>query len=578
MSNKVSIATVDFKNFKALRNFSIRLEHMNILVGPNNAGKSTSLSAFRALGVGIKQALSRKPYRVAGPDGEENGYTISEESLPMSLENVHTDYVEVDSRITFTLTNGNAIILYFPREGGCNLLTRVVGTKVSTPTEFKRHFPIELEIIPVLGPIEQNEPLVTIETVKKGMTTHRASRHFRNYWRFFPEGFDQFAEMVSKTWSGMSIEAPKKPDALSQELIMFVNENRIPRELYWAGFGFQIWCQLLTHISRSKDSTLLIVDEPEVYLHPDVQRQLLGILRDCGPDILLASHSKEILEEADPSEIIMVNKNKQVAMRLPEITGIGEALNSLGSVPNVNLTHLARSRRILFVDGQYDYKLLRRLAKQVDLNELSLGNDITAFVSGGYSNWEQIKSFATNLTSDGSLHIGAIFNRDFELDQELSKKLDEFEQHLGFFHVYESYELENYLLDPVAIDKAVNKAIEDRFRRTGKSAPEAESIHQILDRITEPFKRSIMDKYLTDKEKSDLEVMKDFESKWKDLNYRMTSVKGKEVLRLLKAEVESIYSVKITDFNIIDELTVENISGELKELLFGLEEFRVLGE
>ena len=74
---------------------------------------------------------------------------------------------------------------------------------------------------------------------------------------------------------------------------MFCLEDRMTRELYWAGFGFQIWCQLLTHVSRAKDATLLIVDEPEVYLHPDVQRQLLGILRDTGPDIVFATHSTD---------------------------------------------------------------------------------------------------------------------------------------------------------------------------------------------------------------------------------------------------------------------------------------------
>ena len=74
---------------------------------------------------------------------------------------------------------------------------------------------------------------------------------------------------------------------------MFCLEDRMTRELYWAGFGFQIWCQLLTHLCRAQDSSLVVIDEPEVYLHPDVQRQLIGILRELGPDVLLATHSTE---------------------------------------------------------------------------------------------------------------------------------------------------------------------------------------------------------------------------------------------------------------------------------------------
>ena len=109
---------------------------------------------------------------------------------------------------------------------------------------------------------------------------------------------------------------------MEDRLAMFVSENRIDRELYWSGLGFQIWCQLLTHISRCSESDILVVDEPEVYLHPEVQRHLLGILREVNPDILLATHSVEILGEADPSEILLIDKSKPSARRLRDIEGV----------------------------------------------------------------------------------------------------------------------------------------------------------------------------------------------------------------------------------------------------------------
>lgn len=332
MQNKVTITSVDFRNFKALKNYSLRLQHMNILVGPNNSGKSTVISAFRALGVGIRQGYSKKATLVSGPGSDRYGYPLSEESLPMSLENVHTDYEEIDSSVTFRLSNGNKLILFFPVSGGCNLLTETEGRLVMTPKQFKEEFPLDLEIVPVLGPIEQNEQIVSEETVRKGLTTHRASRHFRNYWTYYPDGFEDFAELVAKTWPGMTIEAPRRPDIMTSELIMFCNENRIPRELYWSGFGFQIWCQLLTHISRCKNASLLIVDEPEVYLHPDVQRQLLGILRYSGPDIIIATHSTEIMGEADATEILLINKAKKSAERLKDVEGVQKALDAVGSI------------------------------------------------------------------------------------------------------------------------------------------------------------------------------------------------------------------------------------------------------
>ena len=52
---------VRFRNFRSLKDFSVRLKKINVLVGPNNAGKSTILDAFRALTIGLNFASRRNP-------------------------------------------------------------------------------------------------------------------------------------------------------------------------------------------------------------------------------------------------------------------------------------------------------------------------------------------------------------------------------------------------------------------------------------------------------------------------------------------------------------------------------------
>ena len=126
------------------------------------------------------------------------------------------------------------------------LLPDPVGKSVRSPNTFKSAFPITIAIVPVLGPVEHNEVILSEDTVRNGLATHRASRHFRNYWRYNPKGFEDFADLVSKTWPGMQIERPERIEPMSDHLRMFCVESRIPREMYWAGFGFQVWCQLLT--------------------------------------------------------------------------------------------------------------------------------------------------------------------------------------------------------------------------------------------------------------------------------------------------------------------------------------------
>ena len=67
---------VDFRRFKAFKVFTLHLRHFNILVGPNNAGKSTILAAFRILAAAMRKANQRKPQPVDGPTGQTLGYIV----------------------------------------------------------------------------------------------------------------------------------------------------------------------------------------------------------------------------------------------------------------------------------------------------------------------------------------------------------------------------------------------------------------------------------------------------------------------------------------------------------------------
>ena len=134
----------------------------------------------------------------------------------------------------------------------------------------------------------------------------------------------------------------------------FCLENRITRELFWAGFGFQIWCQLLTHIARAQDSPYLWSMNPSVFASGRAATAAEH-LRDIGPDVLLATHSTEIIGDADPSEIVLAfDKTTQSAQRLRDVAGIQNVLEKVGSIQNVTLTRLARNRRILFVEDEED--------------------------------------------------------------------------------------------------------------------------------------------------------------------------------------------------------------------------------
>jgi hypothetical protein len=558
---------------------------MNILVGPNNCGKSTVLSTFRVLAQALRRARSNRAETVKVMGRFQPGWQIPKNALPISMENVHTDYADMDTIVEFGTSNSGKLTLFFPQYGGCAFFAEAAGGPIRSPAGFKQHLPVDIQVVPVLGPVEHEEALVTPETVRNNLATTRASRNFRNYWRHNPEGFDKFAEMISLTWPGMEI---RPPEVLDNIVAMFCLESRISRELFWSGFGFQIWCQLLSHIFRAAPASLIVVDEPEVYLHPDIQRQLLAILRDTGPDILLATHSTEIMSEADPSEILLIDKTKRTAERLKDVEGVQNALDAIGSIQNITLTRLARNRRLLFFEGESDFRLVRRFARKLRLQELAAGTDLTSLESGGFSSWERIRDLASGFetTLGVALHVGAVFDRDYWCQEEIENIKSELQRHLEFAHIHERKEVENYLLVPQVLERAITKAIRDRASRMGATPPDLkESVEKTLRKLTDPMKSMVQSQYIakrvsylrrTPKDESTItaETIEQFELRWLDLYTRMEIVPGKQVLALLREEVNRTYGVNLTDHRIVSEFATEEIPSDLMTLLGDLDAYR----
>src|SRR5262249_25293394 len=104
-----------------------------------------------------------------------------------------------------------------------------------------------------------------------------------------------------------------------------------------------------THLVQSKDASHYFNDEPNINLQSDLQRQLLGLLRNLGRDILIATHSTEIITEAETDDIVLINKRRNFARRIKNPSQLEEVFTILGSNINPILTQLAKTRRALFL-------------------------------------------------------------------------------------------------------------------------------------------------------------------------------------------------------------------------------------
>lgn len=273
---------VRFQNFKSLKDFTIHLRDVNVLVGPNNAGKSTALDAFRVMGAAHALATRRLPQRIEVNNQVVLGYELPQSQIPISLTNVHSDYQsDRETSAVFTLENGNELRLDFYDSSRC-ILTLDGQQRTSTTRDFSRNFPGRIYSFPTLGPLEEEEELLTDKYVRESTGTRRSHRIFRNIWYRWADTFPVFQDLVHQTWEGMTISEPELDKTYPPKLSMFCTEGRVDREIFWAGFGFQVWLQILTHLANSAAANVLVIDEPEIYLHPDLQHKLFHLLKATG--------------------------------------------------------------------------------------------------------------------------------------------------------------------------------------------------------------------------------------------------------------------------------------------------------
>ena len=575
------------QNFKAFEDFTVTLNQTNILVGVNNAGKSTVLDAFRALSGGLRLAARQRATLL---QGSAIGYQVSISLLPITTKNLHTDYRDSEAQLTFTLSNKRQIKLTFPATGGCQMTLDASLLEVSTLRKFHSLYPVSVDVVPTLGPLEEEEDSLTDEYFNQVCQSRRSHRHFRNIWiRQSEEKFAALNDALALTWPSMRLHYPEREGYAPVRLVMFCEETtsagRRLRELYWAGFGFQIWIQFLTHLLLVRESSLMVVDEPDIYLHPELQRRLYNLLLGTGKQFILATHSSEVINEADPDDILVVDREKRFAKRIRDVEGLQSVLDRIGSRQNIYLTKLSMARKILFVEG-HDFGLIRRFARRIGLKHVAEGEHLTAVALEGFSNSRRVEdvAWAFERVLKANIRLAVLLDRDYRCSDEVIRRIDEMSNSASHVFFLNKKEIENYLLCPGAIAAAASERV---AARVGAEAAYAISLDEIVDQldvIGNGLKlnvRSNIDAFrLIYFEKSGLSrstILREgaelFEEKWRTLEGRIELMPGKEVLARLNEWLQYQHGVSVTPAGIVAKMKREDIPGDLFDILQELENF-----
>jgi hypothetical protein len=475
----------------------------------------------------------------------------------------------------------------FPSIGECYLIADAGGRQVRRPADFKALFPVSIGFVPVLGPVEHKEQLYIKETARRALLSHGASRNFRNIWHHYLEGFDEFKDLIASTWPGMEIEQPKVVHGAKQPvLLMYCSEERFPREIYWAGFGFQVWCQILTYMVKAIHDTIFIVDEPDIYLHPDLQRQLMGLLRELGPDILVATHSTEIITIVDHEDILIVDKRGKSARRITESGRLQSVFDALGSSLNPTITQLAKHRRVIYVEGG-DFTVIAAFARVLAKRRVHARSAFSVIQVQGF-NPQKVKNITLGIESTLGAKVLTlvIFDRDYRSVIEVDKIRTDLEQACDVVHIHHRKEIENYLLEALPLDRAIHRRISDRAGQGHTCSEFDDDLQILLMNLTADMKNDVQGQVMAKREPTeqrqnpghDLATIKtrllsEFDQQWASFETRMAIVPGKEVLARLNGYLQEEYGISLTVQGIVGAFHKSEVPDEIVTLIDRIDTF-----
>lgn len=574
------IKELRLRNFKAFNSFTVNFQNASLLVGPNSAGKSTVLTALRLSEACLRLAKRSKPSLACEHLGSwYQGYPLPVRDFAALNESVRHNFRDHETSLELVWKNGSKMRAVWPEitpyeEDIPAPFFYLLDHTGSTPRTIRqvRDLYSPLSVIPTLSPLEHEESILADEYVKQNQSGRLSSRHFRNQLRLLAQAreWEDFNTFAGPWMAGLELKKPViRYDTSSIDVFFTEATNGVEKELVWAGDGVQIWLQLLLHLYRAADTPTLILDEPEVFLHADLQRRLVRLLEAMDTQIVLATHSTEVLAEADRSSIVWVDKTRRRALRSPQDESLRGLDSALGTSFNLAMAKALRARAVLFVEGK-DVKLLKRIARRLSLKQLYEETTLAVIPMNGYSKWEHAEAFGWLLREflEDSVKALVILDRDYRTDSQAKEVEGRFNAAGMEAHVWKRKELESYLLLPGVIAR--------------KSKCPLTEVESIIAKAMSNMEKRIFSQLLAERvaaEKStgrsvatiNEDGLNELELKWRDAEFRYAVCPPKDVLAYVNGQLQE-QGYKAVSFSAIANSLHENeIADEMANLLRHIE-------
>ena len=311
------ITNITLENFKCFRQVSINPKLLTVLIGPNGTGKSSILQALLVL----RQTGSGNELRYGG-----SSVNLGDPAdvAPNFLEETSEATLSFDSEDREQHTETLERLRFVPAARGLTKVSYALDDRV-------------LKQIPTQKGLGYQEDKVPTNLA---------------YRRDAEEALSKMLERVS----GIGLQAEVIPD--KQVSVKSVTPSG-PVNMVSEGFGANALIQLLHQLIIADKRATVLIEEPEIHLHPKAQAELAEVLAETAKaedkQIIMTTHSEHILSRLltlvaekglSPEQLAIYSFQKdgkgECSATEIEVTELGQVTGGLTGFFDANLDEMDR--------------------------------------------------------------------------------------------------------------------------------------------------------------------------------------------------------------------------------------------
>lgn len=573
------LVEIFLSNFRGFEEHSLELRPTTIAVGRNNAGKSSLVEALRLISIvtdRLENLNFRNPPSWTQLPRRSPGVAPAINNIGINFEGICHRYSDPPAKVTARFEGGEMIEFRVTPDGeGFATIFDRDGSVVRTKGQARSlDFP-RVAILPQVAPFDTDERLLREEYVRRNLASPLAPRHFRNQLAMHPGPYRDFRRLAEESWPGLQIRTLEGART-GGTLRLTVRDRDFVAEVALMGHGLQMWMQTIWFISRAQRNSTVVLDEPDVYMHPDLQRKMVRVVSQRFPQVVIATHSIEIMAEVEPQSILIVDRRRPTSQYANSEPGVQVLIDRLGGIHNIQLARLWNARRCLFVEGG-DLGILRLFQSLLFPDTETPLDDIPNTPIGGWGGWNYAvgSSLFIRNAFGQAITVYCILDSDYHIPELVEERLADAAQKNVSLHIWSRKELENYLVVPTAIARVITSRLPEE-RETVANDEVASAIDQICQDLQEDAADGFATSYQSVHRDhavstANRAARRIVSARWNNLEQRIGVVSGKEILSQLSSWSQEAFGVSFGPMAIARAITAEEVSPEIREVLQAIE-------